>query len=59
MTVFATKVDGGVLVYGIRGYLGYTDRNFLTDDDALTLVAWLRRDGDEAGAAAVERALGL
>lgn len=59
MTVFATRVDGGVLVSGIRGYLGYTDRSFLTAEDALTLVSWLRRDGDEEGAAAVERALGL
>ncbi|CPW95165.1 hypothetical protein [Mycobacteroides abscessus] len=59
MTVFATRVDGGVLVSGVRRYLGYTDRNFLTDEDAAVLVSWLRRDGDEEGAVAVERALGL
>lgn len=58
--VTARRTEHGIRVSGVRRYLGYTDVMVFSDDeDARTLASWLRRDGDEEGATAVERALGM
>lgn len=55
--VTAQRTERGVRVTGVRRYLGYTDTNFFTDEDARTLASWLRRDGDLDAAEAVEAVL--
>lgn len=56
--VTARRTEHGIRVTGISRYLGYTDNYVFPDDaDARTLASWLRRDGDEEGATAVEAVL--
>lgn len=57
MTVTATRTEHGVRVTGVAKYLGYTNALVFPVDDARTLAEWLRRDGDDAGAEAVERSI--
>lgn len=55
--VTATRTAHGVRVTGVARYLGYTDTMVFPDEDARVLVSWLRRDGDDLSADAVEAAL--
>jgi hypothetical protein len=56
-SVTATRTEHGIRITGVRGYLGYTNVVTLSDDDALTLITWLRRDGNSAGANVIEQVL--